>query len=883
MGSTIDTNPAVRRVPTGSPFFRSKLRAPVPPEHHVHRPRLVELLDVLTKDPATLVVAPAGAGKTSLVAEWAAQTPVRTSWLSLDDADKEGGQLWKGVVAAIEEHRPGVGAASTALLRRHHDTVDVVHALLAGLEDGPHDPLVVVIDGVDRVDDDPDATRALDVLVEHLPRWLHVVLISRRTPPGLPVERLQASGRLAEVGFAQLRFSHDESVTMLSRLTPTMSPAAVERAARQADGWAAALQLAGLAARVVHAQPELAPDDAEQDRLIDDYLWREVFDGERADVLSVLLDTGVVERVNPSLAEALTDRPDAHRLLVEAESRGLFVRRLDAAGWFEVHSLVRSMLIVELARRVPERVAEQHARAARWLEEAGELVPALDHWIAAGRHPEALALLAASTEQLYDEGREATILRVLGQIPAQVATADLGSLVQLAWCRLLVSRDDFLDAVAQATALASGADVDPVVAARLTVLRSIASLMTGDWDRCRDQAQAALTELGDAGRGDPVARLAWNQVARGIALAEQWDDAADDVQEARVSVGRDPDRWIAFEATRAIGLALAGRPVDALRVSAGVRRTADVGNRTLLRAELAVAEALAHRELGDRERAEAELVRLAAEPVGPATHVQVLASLALVEGALGAGDVATATRRFEHAEALVGDGFHGTGGRDWLGRVGTRLALARDDLRWARGWAGGVADPFWGPLSVARVRLAEGDLDGATEAADRAVPRSARQEVVGGLLRARTRTSGEAPAKLVALAVETAWDAGLLQSVADEGEDVVELVERAAWHAPQEWLDRLRRAAVPGRPAPAGPGLVDVLTGRELDVLRLLPSRLTLREIASELFVSPNTLKFHLRVIYRKLGVNSRAGAVDVARNMRGAARDGQPGTTFSR
>src|SRR3954454_7939834 len=183
MGPSPEVNPPVRRAATRSPFFRSKLRAPVPPEHHVHRPRLVELLDSLTKDPATLVVAPAGAGKTSLVAEWAAQAPVRTSWLSLDDADREVGKLWKGVLAAVEEHRPGVGGPPTALLRRHHDVVEVVHALLAGLDEADDESLVVVIDGVDRVDDDPDAARGLDVLVEHLPAWLHVVLLSRRTPP----------------------------------------------------------------------------------------------------------------------------------------------------------------------------------------------------------------------------------------------------------------------------------------------------------------------------------------------------------------------------------------------------------------------------------------------------------------------------------------------------------------------------------------------------------------------------------------------------------------------------------------------------------------------------------------------------------------------------
>src|SRR5262249_32951196 len=119
-------------------------------------------------------------------------------------------------------------------------------------------------------------------------------------------------------------------------------------------------------------------DRIERDRLVDDYLWHEVFDSESREVVDVLLDIPVVERVNPSLAESLTGRTDADRLLVAAERRGLFVTKLDTASWFEVHALVRELLVNELATRSPERLRRQHERAARWFEEAGELTSALD-------------------------------------------------------------------------------------------------------------------------------------------------------------------------------------------------------------------------------------------------------------------------------------------------------------------------------------------------------------------------------------------------------------------------------------------------------------------------------------------------------------------------
>ena len=151
-----------------------------------------------------------------------------------------------------------------------------------------------------------------------------------------------------------------------------------------------------------------------------------------------------------------------------------------------------------------------------------------------------------------------------------------------------------------------------------------------------------------------------------------------------------------------------------------------------------------------------------------------------------------------------------------------------------------------------------------------AVPRCVRHEVILALLKARAVADRDEAMKYAAAAVELASADGLLQTVASEGAEVIDLVEQAAWRAPEEWLDRLRRSTAEARDleAPAGPDLIEPLTERERDVLRFLPSRLTVREIADELYVSVNTLKFHLRVIYRKLGVNSRAEAAEVARTM---------------
>jgi LuxR family transcriptional regulator, maltose regulon positive regulatory protein len=212
----------------------------------------------------------------------------------------------------------------------------------------------------------------------------------------------------------------------------------------------------------------------------------------------------------------------------------------------------------------------------------------------------------------------------------------------------------------------------------------------------------------------------------------------------------------------------------------------------------------------------------------------------------------------------------GPGGRDWLSRVGTRLALASNDPAAAKRWAEQVNDPFWGPISRARVHLALADRTEALGMLDRAEPRCVRHHVVRHLLQAQAVTDREAAVRHASAAVELANAYGLMQTVASEGEQAIELVERAAGYAPPEWLDRLRRAVVEAAPI-AGLDrvtLIEPLTSRERAVLQFLPSRLTIPEIAAELYVSHNTLKFHLRTIYRKLAVNSRAEAVEAARKL---------------
>ena len=534
-----------------------------------------------------------------------------------------------------------------------------------------------------------------------------------------------------------------------------------------------------------------------------------------------------------------------------------------------MHAVLRDVLRDELSGRTPERLTTQHARAARWFEETAEVTSALEHWILAGQPREALRLLARHTSELYDSGREATIARTISRIPLNVAMADLPAMFEFAWCHLLVDRRRFLDLVHQAGASVERLDSpSPALVARLHLLQSIAATIAGDWAQGSQLATQGLQLLGEAALTDPLGRFGWNMIARDVALSECWDDSSVRVEEARLELSRDPERRIAFEGTRALGEALAGHPVDALRIAAGVRDVATVDSMSILRAELELAQAVAHRELGDRPRAVAELSALADAWVGPVTYAQGLAMLELTQLRLDEGDVEAAKEWFDRAHEFVRNELSGPGGTTWLAHTGTLVALAAAQLDTAQWWSEQIADPFWRGVADAKIRLFEGRREDAAEVLDGISPRSPRQQVVHDLLLARVADSHEQALESAARAIELASTAGLVQTVASQGPEVLAMLELQAWIAPEPWLDRVRRAASPRAGGtfsdPSQPG--DHLTERELEVLRMLPSRLTLREIAGELFISVNTLKFHLRVIYRKLGVGSRAEAAEVAR-----------------
>ena len=841
---------ALARSETAS--LRARFHAPVLPRHFVRRARLMGLLDDLADYPITAVVAPAGSGKTVLAADWVAHRRHPCAWLTLDDADRDVTELRRSLADALAWLTPGTITEAAA-------------------------PATLVIDDVDCVDDEA-AARVLTTFVEQRPPWLHLLLLSRQRP-GVPVDRLRASGELVDLDFGALRFSDDEATALLTCLCPNLPADDLRAGVRRADGWAAALQLTALAirSRRFAAQPwSFAPSDPRAERLLNQYLWEEALRPESPELVGLLLSTAVAERFNCGLAEALTERSDVGDLIEDAVAAGLFVTPLER-GWFSVHGLVRELLLTRLQRRWPDGVRKQHARAAQWFENVGDRSAALDHWLCAERYADALRVLSELALPWLDSGRSAEILDTIDLVPADAVNADPVSAIRYAWCRLIADPGRHLDALSAAEALAI--DAPEPARSRLETLRAVSWWYRADRHRAAATARNALAEAG-AAEIDPVERFGWRLVTSSIALDERWDDSAPEVLGARAAcLSDDMSRW-AFEGSRAVGLALAGRPLESQRVVDDAERVAKAIPTQHHR--LLLAGAIAARELDHREAAGTVLEDLVDISTYPDPLLQLLARLELVRLRLSAGDLDAASRGLESSEALHAQLARASRGGgtstmtsaspcDLVATVGVDLALAADDPATARRWAADVSEPFWGPVCQAKIHLACGRYDEAAQAVRRALPRSPRHEVVSGLLLGRALEARDriVAAEVVVDTLDLAARHAMLRTVASEGAPVMELIELAAWRVPGAWMDQLRHAMVPVWTGQDAQRPIDDLTDREREVLRLLPSRLTLSEVATELYVSQNTVKFHVRAIYRKLGVMSRAEAVNAARRMR--------------
>src|SRR5215467_3937501 len=399
-------------------LLATKLYVPRRQPGFVVRPRLVDTLDRGLERGLVLVCAPAGSGKTALLADWAARSQRPVTWLSLDASDNDPARFWRHAAAALERVRPGIGGHVGPLLGPSAPSSfeGLVTALINELAVGS-DETVLVLDDYHLIEAQP-VHAALGFMIDHLPPGMHLVLASRSDPP-LALPRLRARGQLTELRAADLRFSAHEAAALLSEAAgPGLADAAVEALTARTEGWAAGLQLAALSLRGQADVTGFVTTFSGSNRYVLDYLAGEVLDRQTEEIREFLLDTSVLERLSGELCDAVTGRPGGQAMLEAIERANLFLVPLDdVRGWWRYHQLFADLLRVRLLQREPDRVTALHRAAAAWHEAHGLADDAVRHAVAAGDTAWAARLIEQHFDPVYLTGESATLRRWLAQLP----------------------------------------------------------------------------------------------------------------------------------------------------------------------------------------------------------------------------------------------------------------------------------------------------------------------------------------------------------------------------------------------------------------------------------------------------------------------------------
>jgi LuxR family maltose regulon positive regulatory protein len=524
-------------------LLRAKLTAAAP-RRTVPRPGLVHRLRESTGR-LTLVDAPAGWGKTTLLAEWQASPDEhrRFAWLSLDDGDNDPVRFWAYLLESIRAAAPAVGwSASDWLAVTSAEISDTVVPALINDAAGLPAQVVIVLDDY-HVVHEPQIHRSIGYLLEHLPPTLHLVLSTRADPP-LPIARLRLSGDLVELRARDLRFSGGEAQELLTRVLGIhLSRGDIDRLMERTEGWAAGLCLAALSLAGSPDPTASVARFAGDDRHVVEYLGAEVLASQPPDVLRFLLLTSVLDRFCGELCEAVTGAEGAVAMLDRLERANLFLVPLDDhRGWYRYHRLFTALLRHELAGTYPREITALHRRACDWYARAGWYPEAIEHAFAAGDVPAAVDLVAGRWRDTFNAGGLATVSGWLDRLPSVVVDGD----ARLCHARAWVAMDrGQLDEVARwlakaERAVATGRPADAATGAAMAILHAVHRFKSGEVRRAHAAARQAL----DLERSDAFARTVAHLLT-GITGYWRRDQTATGALEQAARSARDQDNYLA--------------------------------------------------------------------------------------------------------------------------------------------------------------------------------------------------------------------------------------------------------------------------------------------------------------------------------------------------
>lgn len=855
---------------------RVRFLVPEPPPAQVTRQRLVDRLTAAT-EPTTLVVGAPGAGKTAVLGTWVTARRAPTAWLSCDPTDADPVRFWAAMAMALQRVVDGAGV--DALKRLDEDgceTVDLAASLASDCEFAPD--LAIVIDDFHHAGTTP---AVFSTFVRSLPSGVRLILASRRDP-SFPVGRLRVQGRLLELRDEDLRFTLDEAGELFANLGIALDAPDLGRLCDLTEGWAAGLQLAALSLATRPDASGLVDAFASSDRGVADFLVNEVIDAQPPEIADFLMQTSVLEAFDGSLCDAVTGRTDSGELLQRLHEAHLFVIALDRrAGWYRYHRLFAAFLQARLRAVSRLRFERVHATASRVLAEQGDLMNAVRHAMAADDVDAALQLvrqLAAANLDL--EERQAGIdtvrawLRMYGE-----RYVELEPNILLECCLVLAATGapDDVEVWLHRVEHGRSAPLTPADTAFLHAVWGLHVLHRGDPEAAIARVRQAQRLLRDHGAQhfwvaqSPIVECHAHLLLGDAAATQRAVEAARATWRTAPLV--DTVRFPGFLAFAAV---LAGELTEAERqagLALDVARSAGLGEGNLAVVLPRLSKAAVAREHDDLAAAARELA--IAEQIAVDARRQptrFLCALERVRLAATQGNRGAALAMLAEARGIMPTATRPM--TDQLDRFEARMAIDAGDGR-GHELVEALLPSVGQQLLRARLAIEAGDHAAARVLLDEATAQCAnrRLQIEHGLLRARATVPVDRNAALAVVdeVLRRAEPVGMVRAVLDGGPAIHALLEAVPTDARRARFAATVLDAAYHRAAPAGQNppqrLVEPLSERELGVLRYLASRLTYAEMAGHLYISVNTLKSHVKAVYRKLGASTRAEAVQIARD----------------
>ena len=884
-----------------TPILVTKLYAPPPRPGVISRPRLVEQLDAGLHRKLSLISAPAGFGKSTLVTSWIAEHDRPVAWLSLDEHDNDLARFLRYLVAALQRLDPAIGQGVQGVLDLPHmpPAESILTALVNDLS-ARNEPCILVLDDYHAIES-ATIDEAMGFLLDHLPPRMHLV-ITTREDPRLPLSRLRARGDMTELRAAELRFTPDEASAFLQDVMGlAISTADVTALASRTEGWIAALQLAALSMRGRGDVAGFIRQFAGDDRYIVDYLVEEVLHRQPEHIRDFLLQTSILDRMSGPLCDAVTGRHDGAELLATLERSNLFVVPLDdKRQWYRYHHLFADVLRAHAMEDEPEGVVRRHLQASAWFERHGPMADAIRHALAAGDHLRTAGLIEMTALRMLGTSEEDILWAWLEAIPDHLVRrmpvlSVYDGFASFSHAGLDAAEARFRDA----ERWLDGAHDDPgdgMIVANNAAFRSAKGTIAvgrayragalGDVDAMLAHARQALDIM-------PEDEHLWSGAASAVLGIAHWTagdlDPAyrffEDGKRRLERAGYMQFQVVSVHILADIRLAQ-GRLREAERI---YQRTLDIateqGNPAWGTVDLYVGLSEICCERNDLDAAASYLSKSKelGDHAGLAdTRHRWYIAMARIREA--EGDLDGALAMLDEAERQ-----YVPGADPDLRPIAARKARlwiaqdrVRDALTWARERGISAGDGLtylreFEHLTLARSLIAGGAREEIQHALgllglllDAAEAGQRTGSVIEILIEQAlaSEAMGDIPAALDPLgrALALAEPEGYVQTFIGEGTPMARLLGAARSRGiTPAYAGRLLAAMSDRDPAAGGSTL---LSEREVEVLQLVASGLSNREIADRLYLALDTVKGHNRRIFGKLGVQSRTEAIARAREI---------------